>query len=253
MRTRFEREDDEHHENCDEEKGHAEIARRHGRRPMIEDVDARVREWLTSIADGAAISFALPVADSEPLSIYAYLFDVDRPGNAPSGRTPPMVLRLKYLIAACGPDPVAAHALLGKIIAAADTDSQYTLEFGAAASAAWAALNLPVRASVVLSASASKDRSGTLAPFVRTARVQTMSLEPLSGRVVAGNGVALVGAVVEVPALGKSATCDATGRFTLDGLSNALDLEFRVRVKGLEKTVQHPAESPADFTIVVDI
>lgn len=220
---------------------------------MIEDVDARVHDWLSSIVSGITISFALPSSESEVLSLYAYLFDVDRPGTAPSGRTPPMVLRLRYLIAASGPDPVAAHALLGKIIAAADTDLQYTLEFGATASAAWAALNLPVRASVILSTSASKDRPGVLAPLVRSARVDTFRLGSISGRVIASDGTALVGAVVGVTALGKDAICDATGHFTIDGVSNALDLEFNVRAKGIEKIVPHPAQSPAEFTIVVDI
>lgn len=220
---------------------------------MIEDVDAQVRDWLKGIAGDASISFALPSGESEQLTLYAYLFDIDRPLAAPSGRLPPMLLRLGYLVTSSGADALAAHAVLSKVISAADGDPQFSLEFGPAAATAWTALHLPARAGFVLRATALKERTGSIAPPVRSVQLETVSLEPLSGRVVAKDGTPLPGAIVEATSIGRSATTDVNGRFTLEGATNELALSLRVRAKGVETEISHPAESTPDFTIAVDV
>jgi hypothetical protein len=220
---------------------------------MIEEIDGQVRDWFTSIAPQASISFALPPAEGEQLTLHAYLFDIDRPLAVPSGRIPPMQLRLSYLVAVSGPDAVAAHAVLGNVISGADAKPQFALEFGEAAAAAWKAVHLPARAGFVLRATALKERSGRIAPAVRTARIDAVPLESLSGRVVAKDGTPLAGAVVEAPSIGRSVTTDANGRFKLEGVTSTLDLSLRARAKGAQTESTRPAHAREDFTITVDV
>lgn len=220
---------------------------------MIEVIDNQLRDWLRSVAGNVDVNFALPAGEPSRLALYAYLFEIDRPQAAPSGRTPPLQLRLGYLVTSSGPDPVDAHATLGKIIAAADSAGQYSLEFGASAAAAWSALNLPARASFVLRAIARQERSGAIAPPVHRVRVDTLPVEPLSGRVEASDGTPLVGATVEASGLGKSATTSADGRFVLEGVSRALDLRLLIRAKGITSEVLHAASGPTDAAIIVDL
>ncbi|HEY1656501.1 MAG TPA: carboxypeptidase regulatory-like domain-containing protein [Candidatus Tumulicola sp.] len=220
---------------------------------MIEQIDAQVRDWLASTASEAAISFALPTEEDAALTVHAYLYDIDRPLAASSGRLPPVQLRLAYLVTSSGPDPLAAHAVLSKIIAAADANPQFTLEFGPAAATAWTALHLPARAGFVLRATAVKPRDGSIAPPVRSARIDSISLEPIVGRVVATDGTPLPGAIVEAASIGRSVTTDANGRFTLEGATNEIDLPLRVRVKGTSTDVSHPARSVGEYTIAVNL
>jgi hypothetical protein len=221
---------------------------------VIETIDDDVRAWLASVAGSmAAISFDLPPPTGEQLTLHAYLFDIDRPLAVSSGRLPPMLLRLGYIVTCSGPDVPAAHAVLSKLIAAAETNAQFSLEFGPAVAAAWTALHVPARAGFVLRATASKERAGQIAPPVRGARLETVSLQPLSGRVTAKDGTPLAGATIEASSIGRTATTDADGRFTLEGATNALDLSLRVRAKGSETEVTHAAHSTGDYTIAVDV
>ncbi len=220
---------------------------------MIEQIDGQVRDWLKSVASDASVSFAIPSDGAAQLTLYAYLFDIDRPLAADSGRVPPLRLRLAYLVTASGPDPLAAHAVLSKVIAAADGDPDFSLEFGPAATTAWAALNLPARAGFVLRATAVREREGTIAPPVKSARLETVSLEPLSGRVVANDGTPLPGAIVEAASLGKSVSTDANGRFVLEGASNEIDVPLHVRVKNTQTDVTHSAHSAGEITISVNV
>jgi hypothetical protein len=220
---------------------------------MIEAIDEQLRDWLKSIVDGAAISFARPSDDASELTLFAYLFELDRPVAVPSGRTPPVQLRLSYLVTSCGPDPVAAHALLGKVIAEAGTQAQYSLDFGAPAAAAWSALNLAARASVILRATASDARDERLAPPVRTAVLSALPMQAIAGQVTAKDGTPLAGAVVDIADLGRTATAKADGRFVIEGVTNAIDITLRARAKGREVEVKRPAHSSGDVAIVIDV
>lgn len=220
---------------------------------MIEIIDARLRDWLTTVADGNDISFALPSNDASKLTLSVYLFDIDRPAAVPSGRTPPLQLRLGYLISACGPDPIAAHALLGKIVAEAGTQSQYSLEFGAPAAAAWTALHLSARASFILRATASADIGGVVAKPVRTTVLSSLPIEALSGTVTASDGTPLSGATVAIPELGRTTTAGADGTFMLEGVTSAVDLTLHARAKGREAIVKRAAHSTGDVNVVVDL
>lgn len=220
---------------------------------MIETIDAQLRDWLKTVADGSNISFSRPTDETTDLTLFVYLFDIERPAAVPSGRTPPMQLRLGYLVSSCGPDPIAAHALLGKIIAEAGTQSQYSLEFGEPAAAAWSKLNLSARASFILRATASAQGDVRLAPPVRAAVLSSLPLETLSGIVTAADGTPLPGAVVTIESLGRSATAQVDGRFTLDGVSNAIDLSIRARAKGREVIIARAAHSAGDLHVVIDV
>lgn len=220
---------------------------------MIAPIDEQVRDWLKNVAGDATISFSRPSDEAAELVLFVYLFDIERPAAVPSGRIPPMQLRLGYLVSSCGPDPIAAHELLGKVIAAASTQSQYSLEFGPPTTAAWTALNLSARASFILRATASDVRDERLAQPVRTAQVSSLPLEAITGRVIAPDGTPLAGAAVDVVALGRTATASADGRFVLEGVTNAIDLLIRARVKGREVAVTRPAHSSDDVTIVIDV
>jgi hypothetical protein len=220
---------------------------------MIDSIDAQLRDWLEALVDGSNISFSRPSDEAEKLTLFVYLFDIERPAAVPSGRTPPTQLRLGYIVTACGPDPIAAHALLGKIIAEAGTQSQYSLEFGEPASAAWSALNLAARASFVLRATASVPSDKRPAPPVREAVLSALPLASVAGTITAADGTPLPGAVVTIDELGRTATAQADGRFALDGVSNAIDLSLRARAKGREVEVKRPAHSTGDLHIVIDV
>lgn len=164
-----------------------------------------------------------------------------------------MQLRLSYLVTVSGPDAVVAHAVLGDVISGADARPQFALEFGEAATTAWKAVHLPARAGFVLRATALKEREGRIAPAVRTARVDTVPIESLRGRVVAKDGTPLAGAVVEAPSIGRSATTDVDGHFKLEGVTSALDLSLRARAKGAQTEMTRPAHAGDDLTITVDV
>lgn len=220
---------------------------------MLDTIDEEVRDWLKGIVKEAVISFSLPSDEVDKLVLFAYLFNIERPAALPPGRTPPMQLRVSYLITAAGPDPVAAHGLLGDAIAAASAQSQYALEFGSPNAEAWASINLPARASFVLRATATQKRDIKPSPLVVTPIVHSAPLERLVGQVVAADGTPLAGAVVEVPGLGRTTTANSEGRFVLEGVTASIDLTVRAQSKGREVEVQRAARTTDDFKIVIDV
>lgn len=226
---------------------------------MIERADQELKAWLEPLLGTAALRFDLPAAanDSAPsaaaTAVSAYLFDVDRPPTVASTRTPPIELRLGYLIWVEAGDPLAAHALLGSLIVAAVAQPQFELAFGAPVAAAWSALDRPAQPAFLLYTRVAHDRGIPLAPPVRVApRIEGVTLSTLRGRVAASDGTPIVDAVIEIGALARSATCDTNGAFEFAGIPKSLDVALHVRAKGREIDVERPAKS-ADEDLLITV
>jgi hypothetical protein len=223
---------------------------------VIESADQQLRAWLEPLVEGAKLSFDAPpvAADGTAPVVNVYLFAIDRPPQVAPVRNPPFEVRLGYLVSTWASDPVAAHALLDRILTSAMEQAQFEVEFGSTVSALWPSAAMP-RPAFVLRLRATQERGLAIAPPIREApRLENVGLSKLSGVVCAPDGTAIMNAVVEIAALARSATSDADGKFVFMGIPRTLDVALHVRAKGHELDVQRPASAADDeLRIVVPV
>jgi hypothetical protein len=218
---------------------------------MIERGDANLLAWLKTVANDAAIGFDLPpLATPAALAINAYLFEIDRQPTVTAPRSPMIEVRLSYLISVAG-ETTAAHTLLGRLLESALASGQFEIELGAAVTATWARLARPPSASFIVRVPVTYDRGLPVAPRVTApARVDTSAVQTIAGRVQSTNGMPLVGAVVQIAALGRSTLTALDGSFVLGAVPADTPVAVSAQAKGVSAIVELPAHAPPAPVVV---
>jgi hypothetical protein len=218
---------------------------------MIERGDANLLAWLKTVANDAAIGFDLPpLATPAALAINAYLFEIDRQPTVTAARSPFIEVRLSYLISVAG-EIGAAHALLGRLLESALAGGQFEIELGATVTATWSAFARPPSPAFIVRVPVTYDRGLPVAPRVTApARVDTSAVQTIAGRVQSTNGQPLVGAVVQIAALGRSTLTTLDGSFALGGVPVDVPVAVLAQAKGVSATVDLPPHAPPAPVIV---
>ena len=210
---------------------------------MLEQVDRRLREWVTSTLEGVDVSLDLPGAKVKGPTVGLYLFELCRTPPARTTKRPPLQLSLRYLVTAQEARPEASHRLLGELMLAAMQDAELEVESEPVPLAFWTAFGTPPRPAFVLRVNLRVERDEPTAPLVRKPiRVDTAPLSGLEGLVLGPGDTPLAGAVVELPELRRLTETDHKGRFSFASVPSGR-CALRVRAKGRETTV-----TPSELT-----
>ncbi|HYF00766.1 MAG TPA: hypothetical protein VEJ18_17730, partial [Planctomycetota bacterium] len=188
---------------------------------MFETVDRRLEAWVKKVFDGRAVevAFAPPGPGKSARGIGLHLFEAIPTPPLSTPRRPPLQATLRYLVTAWAATPAEEHVLLGELLFAALDEAGVDVETEALAPSVWTALQVPLRPSFVLRATARRERPE---PPVR--RVQhpltfrTTALAVLRGRILGPRDIPLMGARVAIPGRDRVAVTDADGAFALDGV-----------------------------------
>lgn len=207
----------------------------------------QVEAWVSQVASPAKVFFGSPAEMAGNEGVNLYLLEIFPDPTARSVReAPPLKLLLRYLVTAWAGSPRKMHELLGTLMFAALQKPEYVVEPEPVAVEIWRSLGVPVRPSMVLRVPVLQPRPVKPAPKVRQPIVLKASpMRPLFGRVLGPGDVAIMGALVELPALNLATRTDPDGRFHFAAVPTQPPVtHLRVHAKGREVNVA-PERSPA--------
>jgi hypothetical protein len=211
---------------------------------VIEQADARLRDWALAAVPGLDISFAAPSNTHTGQGVSLHLMDLVRQPPPRGPNRPPLQLALRYLVTTWADTVEDAHRLLGQLVFAAMEQTDVEVELQPLDGSAWAAIGVLSRPAFVLRVTLRKELPVPAQPFVRgPIIVQAAPPASLYGRVVGPGDIPLADAIVEVPSLRLAQRTDAKGFFVFAAVPGPPTLvSLRVRARGQELTL--PAALP---------
>jgi hypothetical protein len=200
----------------------------------IDEVDEYLAEWASALLGTVTVTLDPPQAVQPGRGVSFYLYGLaDRPPPRNAERAP-LQLSLRYLVTTWAQEQEAMHRLLDKLVFAAMGDTAFEVELSPPAAEIWTALGVAPQPSFVLGALVRRERPEPEAPLVRMPlEVRYASITELRGTVLGPGDVALMGALVELPALQIRTRTDARGRFRFAAVPrDPKELHLLVQAKG---------------------
>jgi hypothetical protein len=110
---------------------------------MIDEVDQRLKAWVSEVAGDLPVSFAAPDRSQPKPGINLYLLDLGAAPPARSVRRVPLQFTVCYLITVTADTPERAHHALGELVFSALETPEFEVDLGAIPVELWMALGLP--------------------------------------------------------------------------------------------------------------
>jgi hypothetical protein len=204
---------------------------------VIDEVDSRLTSWADGVVGAGLSGLAAPAAQQGARGVSLYLIDVIPSPPPRAARRVRLEVSLRYLVSAWSQDHVEAHRLLGDLLFAALSNSDFSVESGPVPAEVWQSLAVPQRPAFLMRVPVSKDLPERPVKYVRKLVLQTTSSTSLAGLVTGPGDIPLSGALVELPSLNLAARTDPRGRFGFPNVAaEPSDQILRVRAKGREQT-----------------
>lgn len=207
---------------------------------MIDEADARLRDWIKTLAGPVDVSLGPPRdVKTDRSGVNLYLLEVLQTQQPRGPTRPPLEVILRYLITTWAEDPVEAHRMLGALVFAAMDEAEYDVESERVTGDVWLALGISPRPSFVLRVPLRKERPKREAKLVQTPAVlKTMPLASFYGVLLGPKDTPVAEAQVEIPALQLQAATDGNGRFVFTTVpAEPRRKVLRVRAKGREFSI----------------
>ncbi len=206
---------------------------------MIDQADRRIREWIEKQGGVPAVTFDPPGKHQNAQGLSCYLLEIASAPQYRSGRRPPLVVTLRYLVTACSTDPAEAHNALGTVLFAAMQSTDFQVDLTPVSSETWLGLGVPPQPAFVLCVPFIVELPELELPLVREPLVVHVApFLSLHGQVLGPGDVPISGAVVEVPGVNRQARTDTQGRFALSQLpGGSRDQQLIVHAKGKQNTI----------------
>jgi hypothetical protein len=218
---------------------------------VIENVDARLRDWVSGVAGQQEISLGPPVAGRPGSGVSLYLMGV-RPRPPMRGtERPPVQVELRYLVTTWSDKPEQAHSLLGQLVLAAMRDADLDVDGEPLPPGAWASFQLAPQPSFTLVALLRDEPPASTAKLVtRSLRIDGAGLTRLDGTVLGPGDVPVAAASVELPALQLTVQTDGRGRFVFARLPAQPSVKHLVvRARGRQLAVDADLAAAAPLVI----
>jgi hypothetical protein len=218
---------------------------------VLSDADGRLRAWLAEAAGDTTVASGLPEDDDEThrdtgagrgageSGLTTYLLAIE-PAPKLSGdphRPVPVVLRLRYVVAAHGPSDAAALDLIDRLLAAsvdAPLPADLEVDFAPVPIDVWQALDVRPRPAVTVRVTARYAPPVPEVPVVRQPlEVIGAGVRRLRGTILGNGDVPLAGAEVVVAATQATTRTSDQGAFAFSSVPDSLDpIRLAVRTKG---------------------
>jgi Pvc16 N-terminal domain len=199
---------------------------------LIEVIDWRLKDWVSSVIENVLVSFRTPGAETAD-SVGLYLMELREKKPPSTGTRPPLQLSLRYLVTARATEPEQAHNLLGRLVFAAMENPEFTVQLEPVPAAVWSAFGVPPQPCFLLDVPLRQERPMPAVGLVRQPLiVSTAPLTAFRGIVMGDGDIPLSGARVEVPAMRLFAVTDRKGVFHFDALPAGRPIQLVVHAKG---------------------
>ena len=224
---------------------------------MIDQVDQRLKDWVTGVLGGIEVLLSLPDPSRAGKGVCLYLFELV-PKPAPRSNTPPpLQISLRYLVTTWSEDTAEAHRMLGDLVFAAMPNTDFEADLNPLPPATWTAFGLAPQPSFVLTVPLRVERPVPPVKLVRKPLVvHTAPITSLSGVVLGPGNVPLPKARVEIPILNLFDWTDTRGRFhfpALPGEPRTLVLRIQAKGRELQTKIDQPASDQEPVVIHFDL
>lgn len=212
---------------------------------MAFETDERLKDWITSIVQGAELSMAAPAAKNTGRGVGMYLVEVAQSPPPSSVKRSPLQLVLRYLITAWSDDPESTHQTLVQLMFAAMDNKEFQVELEPIPMTVWAAFGVPPMPSFVLRVPLRQERSQPQATLVReSVKIQPSPIVGFHGVLLGPGDVPLSDCRVEMPDLRLTTGTDYKGRFSFPGVPSVGAKQLVVKAKGFELPVRTEENHP---------
>lgn len=183
---------------------------------MIDEVDAKLKEWVGSVAGQAAVRLEAPGPGAEQAGagVGLYLLELSDAPTEHGDRRAAQQIRLRYLVTTWGATSEEEHQLLDELLFAALEREDMEVDLSPLPAGVWYAFGLPPRPAFVIQVPLRRERIRAIAPRVREPLIaRTVPSEALVGQVLGPGDVPLASALVELPSLQLRTRTDLQGCF----------------------------------------
>jgi hypothetical protein len=210
---------------------------------MIDQTDQSLKDWVTGVIAGVAVSFGVPAPAESGSLVNLYLLEVIPTPLARTATRAPLQVMLRYVVTAWADSPEEAHHLLGQLVFAALENPDFEVDPDPLPAATWAGLGTAPRPAFVIRVPLRLARPEPEVKYVRSLpSVQATTVTDLVGLVLGPNDIPLTDARVELVGLGRSVRTDRQGRFRFALVPDEPQkLHLLVTAKGRELSVQPTA------------
>jgi hypothetical protein len=183
---------------------------------MIEEVDQRLSDWITSVySEEIEVSLRPPgkkMGDKKMVGLY--LKDILPSAPHRGARRPPLQVSLRYLITAWAKSPQEAHQMLGQLLFAAMEHPGYEVELAPIPAEVWNAFGIVPMPAFMLRLPLRVERPEKPVQFIRSPiEIKKSSLASMGGTVIGPDEIPLTNARVELSTHNLVARTDIKGRF----------------------------------------
>jgi hypothetical protein len=225
---------------------------------MIDQIDLRLIDWIKTILGDVTVILTPPpplAGESQGEGVSLYLLDLVSTPPASGAGLAPLQYSVRYLVSTWAADPSRAHLMLSNLAFAGLENHSLELIFEPLPAETWVSFGVAARPSFLLKTIVRKERIQPPTPLVEKLLVlNTVPAGSLYGLIRTKDGLPVVGARVEVPALSLSTASDARGRFSFSTLPAGRPAKLRVKAKGkqLEVEVGLPTSPVEPYVIEFD-
>ena len=218
---------------------------------MAFEFDGRLKDWIGSVIQGAALSLEPPDAKKTGRGVGLYLLELIQAPPPSTTKRPPLQLALRYLITAWSDTPEDAHQMLVAMMLAAMESSEFQVELEPVPMTTWTAFGMPPQPSFVLRVPLRQERQQPQTKLVRELKIQSSPIVSFHGLLLGPGDVPLSNCQVELSALNLSTSTDYKGRFYFPSVPAAGSKQFLVKAKGFELPVRSEQNYPDSGTPLV--
>jgi hypothetical protein len=219
---------------------------------VIEEVDTRLRGWVTEVAGQIEVSMGPPATGRSGSGVSLYLMGLRPRPSLRGSEPPPLQVELRYLVTTWSDKPDEAHSLLGRLVLAAMRDRELEVDEELPA-AAWASFQLAPQPSFTLMALLRDEPAAPTTPLVTQGmRVDGAGLARLEGTVLGPRDTPVAAATVELPALQLVVETDWRGRFAFSLVPGQPPVKHLV-VKARGRQIAVDADLSAKAPLVIRI
>ncbi|MDZ4763886.1 MAG: hypothetical protein SGI73_04985 [Chloroflexota bacterium] len=223
---------------------------------MFDQIDRELQTWVSNVAPVQAHQITLFAPGIKSGIVSLYLMQVVRVMTANESlrnQPAPTTIRLHYLVTVHHDDPLEAHKLLGTLMFAALEEPAYEVDLELLPLAAWASFQQLPQPAFVLKVPLRRERPERDVQLVRKPlNLQSASLTTLRGVILGPDDIPLHGAVIELPALGRTQRTDRAGAFEFETVPVQPRQRVSIRAKGrvFEREIESRLSTAADPVII---
>lgn len=134
---------------------------------MIDEVDQRLKAWVSRVAGEAPVYLGVPDREAIERGVCLYLLELGPAPPARGGRRGPPQFSVCYLVTAGAESPEQAHRLLGELVFSAMEEAEFDVDLTPVPATLWAGLRVPPRPGFRLRLPVRRERPAAVVHRVR--------------------------------------------------------------------------------------